>query len=270
MSQKLKNGGPSVFERSLRKLINKIGKKRRHDLSRFLARYSEIPLDSVFDPADFDWTGPIAEDWQKIRAEADQIMTLSKELPPLGDLSPDHARLDAKRSWRSFFMWGYGYRIDSNCRYAPVTTQLVEQVPGLLSAMFSVHEPGTHLVRHRGVTNGMITCHLGLDIPDAGEACRIEVNDQAYLWKNGQWFLFDDTQWHATWNEGDTKRVILLLHVKRPMRGLGKCVRDLFFFLIRRSPFIQEAKRNMRAWALRLEAAERKGLIKAPEPTPPV
>jgi beta-hydroxylase len=34
--------------------------------------------------------------------------------------------------------------------------------------MFSMHEPGTHLPRHRGVTKGMVTCHLGLKIPADG------------------------------------------------------------------------------------------------------
>ena len=193
--------------------------------------------------------------------EAEAVHKLKDILPPLGDLSPDHARLDAKRSWRSFFLWGYGYRIGTNCRYAPHTTKLVETIPGLLTAMFSVHEPGTHLVRHRGVTNGMITCHLGLDIPDIGDASRIEVNGTAYHRENGRWFLFDDTQWHATWNEGPGDRVILLLHVKRPMRGLGRVVWDIFFWLIRRSPFIQDARRNMTHWSERLKTAEEDSLI---------
>ena len=44
---------------------------------------------------------------------------------------------------------------------------------------------------------------------------------------------------------GAQNRVILLIHVRRPLRGLGKWVEGVFFQLIRISPFVQRARRNL-------------------------
>ena len=59
--------GPSLLERTLKRLINLVGKKSRHRLNRFLAHYSDIPLDPVFDPDDFDWTARLTDAWPDIR-----------------------------------------------------------------------------------------------------------------------------------------------------------------------------------------------------------
>ena len=170
-----------------------------------------------------------------------------EEVPSLGDVSPDHQRLDKKRSWKTFFLWGYTYRAHGNCARAPRTAELVDRIPGVISALFSIHEPGTHLPRHRGVTKGMITCHLGLIIPDDPARCRIAVEDRDYHWTPGKFFIFDDTCYHEVWNDTDQRRVILLIHVRRPLRGFGKWVESVFFQLIRISPFVQRARRNLQS-----------------------
>jgi beta-hydroxylase len=45
--------------------------------------------------------------------------------------------------------------------------------------------------------------------------------------------------------------------VKRPLRAPGKQVADLFLAGIRRSPFVQEGKRNMAAWDRAMKVGER-------------
>lgn len=196
----------------------------------------------MLDPDVFPWTQPLAENWEAIRDEALELM--GEDVPALRDISPDHRRLDKKRRWKTFFLWGYGYRSDENCARAPGTAALVDAVPGIFSALFSIHAPGTHLRRHRGVTKGIVTCHLGLVIPK-GEGCRIAVEDEEYRWTPGRWFIFDDTRYHEVWNDTPEERVILLLHVRRPLRGPGKWLDSAFMGLIRISPFVQEARRNL-------------------------
>ncbi|MDE2149774.1 MAG: aspartyl/asparaginyl beta-hydroxylase domain-containing protein [Gammaproteobacteria bacterium] len=238
----------SAVHRFARYIVNRHGGWIRDVVNRLVSRYSKIGDPEVFEAAAFPWTIELEAGWQTIRDEALAILALRNCIPPLGEISPDHTRLDHRRSWRTFFLWGYGYRIDDNCLHAPVTAALVDRVPGLISAMFSVHEPGTHLPRHRGVTKGMVTCHLGLKIPADRENCAISVEDKLYNWTPGRFFVFDDTRHHEVWNRTAEDRVILLLHVKRPMRAPGAWLQNAFFGILRLSPFVGEAKTNMLAW----------------------
>jgi beta-hydroxylase len=154
-------------------------------------------------------------------------------------------------------MWGYGYRVDANCARCPETIKLVEQIPGLRTAMFSIHAPGVHIPLHKGVTKGMITCHLALKTPTAREKCRIEVNGESYSWREGETFIFDDTYKHEVWNDTDEDRVILLIQFDRPLRFPGSLLRSAILGAIRLSPFVQDAKRNMSRWVDRMKQAEK-------------
>lgn len=244
---------PDASARSLmRYIVDVYGRRIRDVVNRIVVRYSLIADDDVFDPAVFDWTAALQPHWQTIHDEAMALLRWRDAIPPLGDISSDHQRLDPRRSWRTFFLWGYGYRMNDNCVYAPRTAALVDGIPGLISALFSVHEPGTHLPRHRGVTKGMLTCHLGLKIPADRDKCAITVNDRRYNWAPGEFFVFDDTRYHEVWNVTDEDRVILLLHIARPLRAPGSWLQRLFFALIRMSPFVQDGRRNMAHWTGRL------------------
>lgn len=226
-----------------RKILKQYGKPLRHRFNAFIAKYSLLSNDEVLSPEQFNYLRPLEARWKDIRREADAVLS-QESIPSLGSISLDHKRLDYQGKWLSYFLWGYGYKVEKNCRKCPVTVSLVEKVPGLLTAMFSIHEPGAHLPRHRGVTKGMLTYHLGLRIP---EGCYINVEDQGYHWQEGRFFVFDDTYYHEVFNNSEQNRLILLLHVRRPLRNPGKLVQNLFFWLIRHSPFVRDTKRALGA-----------------------
>ncbi len=228
-----------------RKLVKRYGRKLRKVINQFVAKYSLVGNPDVFDSKDFSWTQELEANWESIRDEALALMDNREQIPHLGEISPDHQRLDYQRSWRTFFLHGYGYRVDDNCAKAPVTASLVEKIPGVLSALFSVFEPNTHLPAHKGVTKGMITCHLPLIVPNQPEKCRIAVNDKTYHWTPGKFFIFDDTEQHEAWNETDQDRIILLIHVRRPLRAPGVWLQNAFFALIRISPFVQDVRQAL-------------------------
>ena len=203
----------------------------------------------MFDPGVFSWTAILEDEWQAIRAEALAVLQQREAVPPLKEISPDHARLAAYDSkWQSYFIWGYGYKLTGNAARCPRTTALVEQIPGLKSAFFSIHAPGVHIPRHKGVTFAMITCHLGLLVPQEREKCRIKIEDQTYHWAPGKTLVFDDTYEHEVWNNTQEDRVILLIQFTRPLRFPGKQFASFFMWLIRMSPFVQDAKRAVAKW----------------------
>ena len=256
MSRKEGRETSATAESNSRPLIIRLGKRLRGTLNRLSAAQSKIPNEPVLQASAFPWTRRLTENWQAIAHEAASILRHRDAVPPLNDISPDHARIAGDGNWRSFFLVGYGYEVPENCARAPVTAQLVRQIPDLNSAFFSILEPGAVIPRHRGVTRGLVTCHLGLIIPDKPEDCVMQVEDTDCFWEKGKWLVFDDSQYHEVHNRTDQRRVILLIQVKRPMRLLGRLANNLALWGIRRSPFVQDARRNLVQWEEAYSQAE--------------
>jgi aspartyl/asparaginyl beta-hydroxylase (cupin superfamily) len=225
-------------------------------MNRISTDQSKIPTEPILQTDSFQWTESLTNSWQTIAQEAASILRYRDAVPPLKDLSPDHARIAGDGNWRSFFLIGYGYEVPDNCRRAPVTAELVRRIPDLNSAFFSILEPGATIPRHRGVTRGLVTCHLGLIVPDIPEKCVMQVEDRELFWEAGSWLVFDDSCYHEVHNRSTQRRVILLVQVKRPMRLLGRLANDLALWGIRRSPFVQDARRNLQMWENAYQQAE--------------
>ncbi len=229
------------------RLLRRYGGELRHTINRIVARFSRIPTTPVLSPNLFPWADELQERWTEIRDEV--AAGLPSDAPSLTDLSPEHKGINADAGWSSVFLWGYGYQISDVCHRFPKTAKLVERIPGLLTAMISVHQPGTRLTPHRGVTKGMLTVHLPLIVPKDGGACRLRVDSHIENWREGKLFVFDDTYDHETWNETDSVRVNLMLHVRRPLRRPGLWLQNFFFWVVRRSAFVRDARGNVEAWA---------------------
>ncbi len=230
-----------------RPFIIKLGKALRGVFDRLIGASSLVPNTPVLDVRDFAWTAILRENWQAIRTEAEQVALRGAAAPSLATISPDHRSIAEVDKWRSFFLFGYGYPIEENLARCPQTAKLIEQIPGLNSAFFSILAPGTHIPDHRGVTKGLITCHLGLVVPRDGDV-RMRVKDRIVRWAEGETLVFDDTYRHEVWNETNGTRVVLLIQFERPLRQPGKWFADFFMGFVRRSAFVQEARENIHNW----------------------
>ncbi len=232
----------------LKQLIIKVGKKSRRHIDAIISRYSMLPVTPIIDNSELPWSGELEKNWEIIKAECESVMANRKAIPPLADISPDHERIAHRDEWKSFFLWGYGYRSDVNCEKCPQTARLVETIPGLQTAMFSILSPGAHIPPHTGVTRAIFNCHLGLLIPGAADDCWISIDDEKYGWTEGKLIAFDDTYRHEVRNSTGQERVVLLLQVKRPVRFPGSVVANAFFEAVRRSPFVSDVRHNLEKW----------------------
>ncbi|MBQ1498442.1 MAG: aspartyl/asparaginyl beta-hydroxylase domain-containing protein [Sphingomonas sp.] len=230
-----------------RPFLIKYGKHLRGVFDRFIARFSLVPNDPVLDVRDFAWTEALRANWQAIRAEAIAAALAPHLAPSLSVISPDHRAIAPVNKWRSYFLYGYGYFVRENLDRCPETARLVEAIPGLNSAFFSILAPGTHIPAHRGVTKGLITCHLGLIVPRDGDA-RMRVGDRILRWAEGETLVFDDTYDHEVWNDTSGTRVVLLVQFRRPLRQPGRWFVDRFLAWIRGSAFVQDARANVTRW----------------------
>lgn len=228
-------------------LLVRVGKRLRGVFDWVIARSSLVANDPVLDARDFEWTSLLRDHWRDIRDEAVSVALHGDAAPSLATISPDHRGIAEVDKWRSFFLYGYGYAIEDNLARCPRTAAIVARIPGLNTAFFSILAPGTHIPDHRGVTKGLITCHLGLIVPTDGDV-RMRVHDRIVRWAEGETLVFDDTYRHEVWHEATTTRVVLLIQVERPLRQPGKWFADVFLGFARRSTFVQEARRNILSW----------------------
>lgn len=230
-----------------RPLLVRWGKHLRAPFDRLIARSSILADDPVLDVRDFAWTALLRENWQAIRDEAVAVALGDDAAPSLVEISPDHRAIARMHMWKSFFLWGYDYPVEENLARCPATATLVSAVPGMATACFSILAPGTHIPAHRGVTKGLITCHLGLVIPQDGDA-RLRLGDRVLRWAEGETLVFDDTCDHEVWNDTRHSRVVLLIQFRRPLRQPGRTIAELFLSVVKRSAFVQEARANLARW----------------------
>jgi len=212
---------------------------------RLLMRFAVGKEQPVIPIAEFPWTKYVEGQTPVIRAEAERLLRKGVPLPSIREVSPDHDKIALDDKWRSFFLWGYGVRIEENLAKCPETAKILENIPGLLTAFYSVMQAGAHVPKHTGPTKAILTAHLGLIIPRKRENCHMQVATENLVWEEGKVFIFDDMFDHEVWNDTDEDRVILLLHLKRPLRFPGSLLRDLFFAVLRASPFVKDGVKNL-------------------------
>lgn len=230
-------------------LIMRFGKYMQPRTNRWIARSSRIGDRPVFETRQFPWMAKLEAHWEEIRAEALAALEDLSSVPPLATISPDHRRIAPAGRWRSYFLVGYGYREENNCRACPRTAELVSEIPGLNSAFFSVLVPGTHIPVHTGVTKAFLTAHLGIQVPRESEKCRMRVVDRWLEWKEGRFLVFDDVFEHEVRNDTEETRIVLLVQFRRPVGLIGRIVGGLFLEGVRRSRFVQDARRGLTAWS---------------------
>jgi beta-hydroxylase len=249
---------PGGFRAWRRRVVKKTGKRLIRGLADFLGRQSLVGDRPVLDNAPFPFLDGFASRWQDIRAEVEQILKHREAIPAFHEISPDQMRIASDKSWRTFLLYGFGTKMHKNCVQAPVTTRLLEQVPNLQTAFFSILGPGYHIPAHRGVSKGILRVHLGLIVPRDPERCRMRVDKEIKVWRPGEIFVFDDTYEHEVWNDTKDERVILLFDFDRPMRFWGRALNSAFVNLLKLTAYYQEPKRNMVDFEARFEAAAKR------------
>ena len=238
----------SAFKKRRKKLVKDLGGKALWSIEKLMAKYSQVPTTPFLDPAQFSWTKRLEDNWSTIRKELDQILKNKHAIPNFQDISEDQKSITADDNWKTYFLYGFGYKAEQNCARCPETTKLIETVPDMTTAFFSILEPGKHIPAHRGVYKGFLRYHLGLLIPEPKEQCRIRVQNQYAHWEEGQSMMFDDTYDHEVWNNTDGLRAILFMDVIRPMRFPASMVNSLIINSIKHTGYIQDAKKNQEAW----------------------
>ena len=191
-------------------------------------KYSKVGNPPIYDKAVFPWIREIEREWRLVRGELDRVLTHKDDLPGFHELATDIATISQDHGWKSFMLCGYGFRSDRNIERCPKTWSICQKIPGLITVMFSIFEPGKHLPPHRGPYNGVLRLHLGLIVPEPREQLGIRVEKDIYRWKEGEAVVFDDAYEHEAWNYTPQTRVVhssisASRCVSRSISSIGYC-----------------------------------------------
>jgi aspartyl/asparaginyl beta-hydroxylase (cupin superfamily) len=93
---------------------------------------------------------------------------------------------------------------------------------------FSVLLPGARIQPHCDLWNFTINLHLAVDIPPG---CVLRVANVDHGWEEGRCVLFDYSYLHEAWNNGDRRRVCLLIDLWNPEVTLPE--REALLVLVR-------------------------------------
>ena len=161
----------------------------------------------------------IRKKWKSIRREA--IQALKRKL-----YINQSEMIRDTGEWKVFPLYNVGKRIDQNCMHAPVTCNLIQEVPHIAQnrqgiVKFSAMASGTHVFPHSGPSNCRLRVHLGLDVPEvnvhvsaiAAFSSRLRVLNEYRHWKDGEMLIFDDSFDHEVWHFDPQNRTRLILMI---------------------------------------------------------
>lgn len=131
-----------------------------------------------------------------------------------------------KSDWTRLYIKWHGDIDKSACKLCPKSCEIIEKLPNVKIAMFSVLKPGTKISRHNGYYRGCIRFHMGLITPNSHD-CFISIDGKQYHWKDGESVLLDDTYEHYVENNTDEYRVILFCDIVRPMNIIGSLLNNV-------------------------------------------
>jgi aspartate beta-hydroxylase len=182
-----------------------------------------LPPSAYLDRGLFPWidafeacTAPIREELLKLLPSdaGRERVFLSEEIERV-----NLRGINAKPSWNGYYFFRHGVRRDDNCAACPATAAAIDALPLCRVAahgpevLYSVFTPGTHLLRHRGVTNTRLVGHLPLIVP---ADCALVVGGEEHVWQEGRVVVFDDTYEHEAWNRSAQIRVVLIFDIWNP------------------------------------------------------
>lgn len=224
-------------------------------VERLNRRQAKLGNPCVYATADFPWARELEQHWRTIRAELDRVLTRKSELPNVQDITPDARSITCDERWKVFLFTAYGVHSPANCALCPQTWRLVQRIPGLRTAMFSILEAGKHLPPHRGPYNGVLRLHLPLLVPPPPERLAIRIGPEVRHWREGEALVFDDAYEHEVWNQAEAERVVLFVDFEKPLRLPARWINRLLLRLAVYTPFLREGDHNLRRWEARFHGA---------------
>lgn len=118
--------------------------------------------------------------------------------------------------WKTLNLHSYFLKYPEVCARFPVTSRVVESIPGMCLAQIAVLDPHTRIKAHFGDCDALIRSHLGIHVPAGLPDLGIQVGRERRGWEEGGVFAIQIAHRHYAWNRTDEYRIVLVVDVIRP------------------------------------------------------
>jgi beta-hydroxylase len=206
---------------------------------------------AVFETTSVPGLAKIRESYPVIREEAKALLDAGVfQRPPAVD-EPGYNTFE-KGGWRLYPLKWYTDKCSRTAvQMCPKTCAILDAIPTIRSAMFTVLPPGGRLGRHHDPIASSLRYHLGLLTPNS-DRCALTLDGIEYPWRDGEELLFDQTYLHSAVNQTDTVRVILFCDVEKtqlmePVKRLADAVN--FALVAKFTGANAEGKLSLISWA---------------------
>ncbi|MFN8284403.1 MAG: aspartyl/asparaginyl beta-hydroxylase domain-containing protein [Chitinophagales bacterium] len=162
---------------------------------------------AYFDASNYSWTALLPENYEQILKEFELFNEQHH-------LQPYFYKAQAKNTgkWKTLplITWNITRK---NLKHFPNTKQILDKIPGLVSASFSMLEAGGEIVKHRGDTDAHIRTHLCLYTATDNTKIAFNVNNISKNWETGKCLLFCDAHVHGGYNHSNEDRLVMIIDV---------------------------------------------------------
>ncbi len=183
------------------------------------------------DPLEHEALQPIVQGLEKLHP---QIKAEFLNTSQVGGALVDYGHYKgSQHDWKALYLFRNGQAVDEAALRVPQTFRFMKEQIGdwlcpLLEMHFSVLLPGARIQPHCDLWNFTINLHLAVDIPPG---CVLRVANVDHGWEEGRCVLFDYSYLHEAWNNGDRRRVCLLIDLWNPEVTLPE--REALLLLVR-------------------------------------
>lgn len=129
---------------------------------------------------------------------------------------PDYVKSDSNASWKTLTILFFGIKNRNLIKQFPNTYKLIQTIPNLVTAQFSLLKSNSTILPHKGYTSMLLRSHLPIIVPSDKERCAIKIEDEFKNWKEGELLIFDDSLEHSAWNNSSEDRVVLMFDFVKP------------------------------------------------------
>jgi aspartyl/asparaginyl beta-hydroxylase (cupin superfamily) len=157
-----------------------------------------------------NWVKLLETNSQEIKTELESyISTVGKE-----NLSKYYSYATSTNGWLTIPIVFFTIINKSTISFFPKTCSIINQIPELITAEFSILEPHTKINAHEGYSKQIMRTHLGLKIPKDDLA--IKCNNEIKKWEDGFTLSFNDGYLHEAWNNSNEERWVLMIDTPIP------------------------------------------------------
>lgn len=165
-----------------------------------------IQQPNFFNTVDYKWSNLLSDNYKLFLEEFEKYIETHKIKAYFNNRQAEAGK------WKTLPLITWNIK-RKNLKYFPITKSILEKIPGIVSASYSLLEAGGEISKHRGDTDAHIRTHICLYTSKDFSQAAFTVNNETSHWLTGQCLLFCDAHFHSGYNHSSENRLVMIIDV---------------------------------------------------------